>query len=208
MPKKFLSTCIWCFVLWGALMPAKGFATSYPYQLTDISDISQFIKNLGISATQTYSPGLTGIWEITPLGSEAGNMNLLMDENGLELFSNKAIAQQFGTFKTASLAESSFIDTSKNPDALYKLNSEHIRTYTLTSAWTPSDKKNSKYPDSFSFEIGSLLLAFNDSWTGDQDFDDFILIARPTSPTPIPGAIWLLGSGLLGMAGLRRVTGA
>lgn len=41
------------------------------------------------------------------------------------------------------------------------------------------------------------------------DFEDFILFASKTdplaAPTPIPGALWLLGSGLVGLAGFKRV---
>ncbi|QJB55338.1 hypothetical protein [Pseudodesulfovibrio sp. zrk46] len=36
-------------------------------------------------------------------------------------------------------------------------------------------------------------------------FDGFYAMASlEASPTPIPGAVWLLGSGLLGLVGLRR----
>lgn len=48
---------------------------------------------------------------------------------------------------------------------------------------------------------GFLLLGFNDYHSVDTDFDDLIVVAKPT---PIPGAVWLLGTGLLGVAGLRR----
>lgn len=56
-----------------------------------------------------------------------------------------------------------------------------------------------------------------DLWGWDQDLDSFFGggdgIAQPLepfqaaaagSPVPVPGALWLLGSGLLGLAGLRR----
>jgi len=40
------------------------------------------------------------------------------------------------------------------------------------------------------------------------DFEDFILFASKTdplaSPTPVPGAVWLLGSGLVGLMGFKR----
>ena len=31
------------------------------------------------------------------------------------------------------------------------------------------------------------------------------IIERDTNPVPLPGAVWLLGSGLLGLAGWRRL---
>lgn len=54
----------------------------------------------------------------------------------------------------------------------------------------------------FDFLAGDRLVAFNDAWSGDTDYDDFNLRAR--ADTPIPGAVWLLGSGLIGLVGLRR----
>lgn len=38
----------------------------------------------------------------------------------------------------------------------------------------------------------------------DPDFSDYPVWRSATSNVPIPGAVWLLGSGLVGLAGLRR----
>lgn len=51
-----------------------------------------------------------------------------------------------------------------------------------------------------------FLIGFNDNgrWhAGDGDMNEPLLYGR-TSATPIPGAVWLLGSGLIGLVGLRR----
>ncbi len=45
----------------------------------------------------------------------------------------------------------------------------------------------------------------------DDNLSDFSVLASPTpgiaaSPVPLPGAFWLFGSGLLGLAGIRRRT--
>ncbi|MFW5791254.1 MAG: hypothetical protein ACOCVU_01220, partial [Desulfohalobiaceae bacterium] len=38
----------------------------------------------------------------------------------------------------------------------------------------------------------------NDGW-----YEENLVMARPDTAVPIPGAVWLLGSGLLGLVGLR-----
>jgi hypothetical protein len=39
---------------------------------------------------------------------------------------------------------------------------------------------------------------------GDQDFNDMEVLVKNAAPTPIPGAVWLFASGLIGLAGIRR----
>lgn len=43
--------------------------------------------------------------------------------------------------------------------------------------------------------------AYSPSLVGAHDYQDFI---TPGKPTPIPAAMWLLGSGLVGLVGIRR----
>lgn len=61
--------------------------------------------------------------------------------------------------------------------------------------------------------LGSSALSWGDANTGvvgfdygDADFQDVVLPSSGTSinVVPIPAAVWLLGSGLLGLVGLRR----
>lgn len=52
-----------------------------------------------------------------------------------------------------------------------------------------------------------LVLAYNDNYLGylDSDFDDMLVRAKFTSTVvPVPAAVWLFGSGLLGLIGLAR----
>ncbi|MBU1248438.1 MAG: VPLPA-CTERM sorting domain-containing protein [Proteobacteria bacterium] len=50
----------------------------------------------------------------------------------------------------------------------------------------------------------SFLLGYNGGgWSGDSDFNEPLV---HMAETPIPAAAWLLGSGLMGLIGLRRKT--
>jgi len=40
--------------------------------------------------------------------------------------------------------------------------------------------------------------------SSDKDYNDMIVEISPVSSVPVPAAIWLLGSGLLGLVGVRR----
>jgi hypothetical protein len=48
---------------------------------------------------------------------------------------------------------------------------------------------------------GKFFAAFEDGFGGDYDYNDAVAYF---TPIPIPGAVWLLGSGLIGLLGFRR----
>lgn len=50
-----------------------------------------------------------------------------------------------------------------------------------------------------------ILFAFNDSYTGDREFDDLVGVM---TVTPLPGAVWLFGAGMAGLAVWRRRSGS
>ena len=51
---------------------------------------------------------------------------------------------------------------------------------------------------------GDIIVGFGDN-AGDGDRLDLVIALRgDTNEVPVPGAIWLLGSGLLGLVGVRR----
>lgn len=56
--------------------------------------------------------------------------------------------------------------------------------------------------------LEGFLIGYNDNngWSmGDADMNEPLIYGK-VSPTPIPAAAWLLGSGLIGLIGLRRKT--
>jgi len=76
----------------------------------------------------------------------------------------------------------------------YNLASNHVQIWEIDSAFTYQG---------VAFNAGDLVIGFEVENPGrcDLDYDELVVLARPT---PIPGAIWLMGSGLLGLVGIRR----
>lgn len=54
--------------------------------------------------------------------------------------------------------------------------------------------------------VNEYILAFEDLFgrAADNDYDDFVVMVESVRPVPVPAALWLLGSGVVGLIGLRR----
>ena len=77
--------------------------------------------------------------------------------------------------------------------------------------WSSIEDENEPLDHLVTFKITSIttediyVLAWDDQdGGGDRDFNDLIVEVSKVNPVPIPGAVWLLGSGLIGLVGLRR----
>jgi hypothetical protein len=51
---------------------------------------------------------------------------------------------------------------------------------------------------------GQYAMAWDDFAGGDRDFQDFVATVQDITPVPLPPALWLMGSGLIGLAGVAR----
>lgn len=55
------------------------------------------------------------------------------------------------------------------------------------------------------FAAEDFILAWEDlAGGGDRDYQDFVAIVQDITPVPLPTAVWLLGSGLIALAGVAR----
>ncbi len=138
-------------------------------------------------------------------GNSHNNWNTLTGGN-----INKAVMEnvQFGDLcftnwdnKTYSLADANLTTRSEFTSAANQ--NQTIKSYSL---WQLTD-------DWMGFTKGSWILGIEDkagqkeSVGGSQaDYNDIVLVFT-AHPTPIPGAVWLLGSGLTGLVAMRRRAG-
>jgi len=74
-----------------------------------------------------------------------------------------------------------------------------------TQAWQLSQDFTITYGDrTITLKAGDIVVGYED-W-GDYDYNDMVVLLTPreSSAVPIPGAVWLLGSGLLGLVVVVR----
>lgn len=174
--------------------PLAGSAQASTYYPDNIRTLWTFLA--GASYTQYTGAPLTGAYELTPLGFEAGDtIQFMSSAAGDVLFTNKNLAAEFSQgWKSADLGSALFNDlTTSLQTGVNELS--RVAVLQLTESWTLSG--------GLTLSAGTLILGLNDDGSTDGDFDDFILAAK-AAPTPVPGAVWLLGSGLLGIMGFKR----
>ncbi|MGE4291665.1 MAG: hypothetical protein AB7E32_05580 [Desulfovibrio sp.] len=183
------------------LVVIAGTAQASTFPLNDINTLESYLAGVhghngyAGASYEAYTGDLSGSWDLTAIAYEAQDTDQLT-LNGSVLFST-ADTSAFGTVvSNVDLSNTFFTDVTTGTS--YSINdSTTIKAYVLTDAWTIPGLN-------LTLDAGTLIIGFNDSGSPDADFDDLILAATPTNATPIPGAVWLLGSGLLGLVGLRR----
>lgn len=184
-----------------ALAGTAGTAQASTYPLKDIGTLESYLngqhgpQGYAGASYEEYTGDLSGSWDITAIAYEAQDTDQLT-LNGSVLFSTSDTSAFGTTLTNVDLSSAFFTDVTTNKS--YSLSdSSTIKVYQLTDSWTVPGLN-------LTLDAGTLIIGFNDSGSPDADFDDLILVATPTNATPIPGAAWLLGSGLLGLIGLRR----
>ncbi len=180
-----------------ALILATGTAQASYYPGYNISTLESYLNGQNgnqAASYEVYTGNLGGLYKVTALAYEAGHNNVFYGSaSGSVLFSNQ-VTSDFGTYASGvDLTQAYYQDISDNE--IYDLSSDNVRIYRLTADWTVPGLGTT-------LAAGTLIIGLNDSWTGDGDYDDLILAARHT---PIPGAVWLLGTGLLGLVSIRQV---
>ncbi|MBU1042360.1 MAG: hypothetical protein KKF77_14795 [Proteobacteria bacterium] len=150
---------------------------------------------------------------VTPLGFESTRTldlrETMLYSTSAPLFTNQDIASTFGQSKyVANLLYLGISDTTVSGvgplNSVIAGNISQNLFFELTK--TPFTLQANGI--SLTLPVGAILVFHDEFATWDKDYNDFVFAISHTAPTvaptPIPGAVWLLGSGLLGLAGFKR----
>ena len=132
-------------------------------------------------------------------GSQA---TLTIKANG-EVLVNQVLEGNFGSTKTfgfylGTRKGTFFSNTSLNGDG-----SDHMLAYQGTG-----DQVQLPTFNPGEWTLNEYILAWEDLRRShpyyDGDFNDMVLMVESVQPVPVPAAVWLFGSGLLGLVGIAR----
>jgi hypothetical protein len=134
-----------------------------------------------IGATLSFSPGIDYIFEY--MGKEASDTNMFAFSSGPIESLNTGSNIGDNIVVAAEFASSWYFDGSNSSAAIDP--SAHIfMAVTGNSVW----------------------LGFDDRQGGHIDYDDMVVRVSAVSAVPVPAAIWLFGTALIGFVGMSRKT--
>lgn len=152
----------------------------------------------GITWTSTYSEsnfGYSGAYNYSSNGDWTGDLGPMA---GL----NASTGAMTFTFSAPVSAVGGFLNYSPGSDnptliAVYDASNQLIESFNLT--FTTDGGADTGF--FYGFEESANLIS---SFTLTDNYVGIVNLTTKASPVPLPGAIWLLGSGLLGLAGMRK----
>lgn len=159
-------------------------------------DGSSLTNYMGDAHYTTYTGSLSGTYCVTPVFTETSNAIYLKNSSGGTILGN------WTEWKTVSVTNlgSTWYSIASQP-SVNMTGTTQVKIFSLTdSAWFQGNL----------LAAGTLIIGLEDTnnCSGGYDYNDLILIAKPNcAPTPVPAAVWLLGSGVMGVFGLRRARG-
>jgi hypothetical protein len=136
------------------------------------------------TAVLKLSAAVGGGWNLRVMGTDPGDSPTWSQPLTVS-------TSAFGFYLGAGNEGTFFSNTALNEDGV-----DHMYAYGGTGAGNVGGDV---------FDVNSFILAWEDLRNGgDGDYQDFVAIVHDITPVPLPAALWLLGSGLAGLTGVRR----
>jgi hypothetical protein len=180
-------------VLNGQFDPLPGTGGLAPGDVVDVANLSTYGLKLFEDAEVTF----------TYLGSEAGNLNILLGT--AQIFSSATGALNSAQTLSMSADAGGFLP--------FSFTSAGAPVATNGGAYAANTSLAFKILDRISndtLDYVKVLVLLNDPGSGDADYDDMVLQIEATArkgdvvATPIPGGVMLLMSGLAGLGYMGR----
>lgn len=177
------------------LIELAGNAASNTFGIYDLNDPSRRLSVFEGNDTASSSANLRlaqladGSWRVSV--REQNNSD---DPSGWTAMTLATSA--FGFYLGTAAQGTFFSDTTLNTDGL-----DHLYAYEGTGTEFLSGPLEGEV-----FALQDYILAWEDLRApgGDRDYQDFVAIVQDVTPVPLPTAVWLLASGLIGLAGVAR----
>jgi len=182
------------FLLLGFLLLSGAYSPS-------TSQAANLVQNGGFEIgdftgwTQSGNTGYTSVQSSFPL---SGTFSAFFGPIGSDGFISQALATTTGQSYTVSFWLANFI-----PGTIEEPNGFHLywggsEIFSLLNAPNLGGYTQYSFVAQATSSSTTLSMGFR------NDLDYFILDDVDVSPVPIPGAVWLLGSGIVGLIGLKR----
>lgn len=173
------------------LLELAGNATTNVFGVYDLNDPSSQL-------TIFDGADSTGDQAILRLRQTVNGWRVSVQEVGSTTWTHQFISTSaFGFYLNVQGQGTFYSDTSSNADGV-----DHLYAYQGTGTAFLTGELAGEF-----FSRQDYILAWEDLLGGgDGDYQDFVAVVQDITPVPLPTAVWLMMSGLVGLAGVSRRT--